>query len=254
MRRFLVGRGARRLLCTTHALRLWLEETYGREAIGRLVMWAPNGVDLDQYRGLPDPPIARKRIGLPDRLTAGYTGHLYPGRGLDLMWELARRHPEVQFLWAGGEPGATERWKKKAAELGVTNLILLGFVPNERLPMVQAACEILLMPYERTIAVSGGGDTSAFASPMKAFDYLASRRAIMASEVAVFREILSPDNALLLPPEDTDSWDRGLQVLLHEPEKRRNLAERAARDASRFDWRERAQRALHGLAEDATRN
>ena len=253
MRVFLSGRGARRLLYTTHALRQWLEGAYGREAIGRLAVWAPNGVDLDQYGDLPDPSTARKRLGLPDCFTAGYTGHLYPGRGLDLMWELARRHPEVQFLWAGGEPAAVEVWKRKAVELGVSNLTLLGFVANERLPLVQAACDILLMPYERKIAVSGGGDTSAFASPMKAFDYLASRRPIMASELPVFREILSPDNALLLPPEDTDSWDRGLQWLLREPERRAELADHAARDASHYSWWERAKRALDGLTEHDAR-
>jgi glycosyltransferase involved in cell wall biosynthesis len=249
MRRFVRGRGARRLLVTTHSLQQWLEGAYGREAIGRLAIWAPNGVDLEQYENLPDPAIARKRLGVQERFTAGYTGHLYPGRGLDLMLELARRHPEFQFLWAGGEPEAVGLWKKKASDLGLSNLVLLGFIPNERLPIVQAACEVLLMPYERRIAVSGGGDTSSFASPMKAFDYLASRRPVMASELPVFREILSPQNAMLLPPEDVEAWDRGLQSLQRDPSRRRELTERAAQDASHFGWKERARRALEGLFE-----
>src|SRR3990170_1610021 len=86
------------------------------------------------------------------------------------------------------------------------NVRLLGFVSPPRLPLVRAAGEVLLLPYGRAITVSGGGDTTAFASPMKMFEYLAAGRVILSSDLPVLREVLNEGNAILLPPEDPAAW------------------------------------------------
>ena len=53
---FVTGRGARRLLTTTRALRNWLEQGLGMRLPDTFVRVAPNGVDLESYAGLPAPP------------------------------------------------------------------------------------------------------------------------------------------------------------------------------------------------------
>ncbi len=247
-RRFLAGSGARRLLVTTDALRALLAERFGVTLEPPFLQIAPNGVDLERYANLPEPAEARRQLDLPEAFTAGYTGHLYPGRGLELMAELARRHPQFRFLWAGGEAQAVAAWRERLAAQGLQNVHLLGFVPNERLPLVQAACDVLLMPYARRIAVSGGGDTSAVASPMKAFEYLAAGRPVLSSDLPVFREVLSEDNALLLPPEDVEAWSAALQELAADPARRQLLARAAKGEAARYSWEERARRALEGVS------
>ena len=163
------------------------------------------------------------------------------------MLKLAVRMPDVQWLWAGGEPEAVIHWQGRLQREGIENLKLLGFVPNERLPLVQAACEVLLMPYERRIAVSSGGDTAATASPMKLFEYLATGRAILASDLPVLREILNETNAQLLPPDEPEVWRAALLRLKKYPERRARLGEQARQDAQRYSWTERARRALEGL-------
>ena len=45
------------------------------------------------------------------------------------------------------------------------NITLTGFVRNEQLPMYQAAADILLMPYERVITGSSGGNSSSLRQP-----------------------------------------------------------------------------------------
>lgn len=244
---FLQGRGARRMLVTTQSLRNWLTAHYARPLGEPFAQVAPNGVDLGQYRGLPEPAGARAFLGLREGFTAGYTGHLYAGRGLELMLTLARRMPDVLFLWAGGEPEAVEDWRNRLGQMEVDNIRLLGFVPNERLPLVQAACEVLLMPYERRIAVSSGGDTAETASPMKVFEYLAAGRAILASDLPVLREVLNEGNAQLLPPEEFDAWEEALRRMRKYPDRRARLGEAARQDARRYSWTERAKRALAGL-------
>lgn len=246
-KRFLSGDGAVRLVCTTNALLKWIWETYGEKVGALSTIIAPNGVDLDRYRDLPAPEEARALFDLPDRLTAGYTGHLYRGRGLELMLELARRQPELRFLWAGGEENAVDYWRARTEKLELENIDLLGFMSNEEMPMVQAGCDVLLMPYERSIEVSSGGDTAAFASPMKVFEYLAAGRAIMASDLPVIREVLNESNAMLLPPEDVDAWEEALVTLISDPGQRNWLAAHAKEDASSYGWIARAERALEGL-------
>lgn len=244
---FLRAPGARRLMPTTQTLLDWVERAAGAPLPPGFAVVSPNGVDLERYADLPDPPEARARLGWPERLTVSYTGHLYAGRGTGLMFELARRMPEVAFVWAGGEPAAVEAWRARAAQAGLANLRLLGFVPNAALPMVHAASEALLMPYERRIAVSSGGDTAAFANPMKVYEYLAAGRAILSSDLPVLREVLDARCARLLAPEDTAAWEAALRALLSDDAGRRALGEAARARAAGHTWLARARRGLAGL-------
>jgi glycosyltransferase involved in cell wall biosynthesis len=246
-RRFLTGKGARRLLVITEALRAWLEDHYRRPLRPPFTVITPSGVDLERYQDLPSPEEARARLGWRERFVAGYTGHLYPGRGLELMTALARRLPAIDFVWAGGEPEAVEGWKSRLADQRIDNIALLGFVAQAQLPLIQAACEVLLMPYQRTIAVSSGGDTAAFASPMKAFEYLAAGRPILSSDLPVLREVLNEDNAVLLDPEAIDAWAAALRGLVDDGARRDRLSDAARRTAAAYSWLERTRRALDGL-------
>ncbi len=249
LRRFLRGRGARRLLPTTTGLQDWLAEAYRLALRPPFCLVSPNGVDLERYEGLPSPSAARRSLGLAEGFTAGYTGHLYAGRGIALILDLAGRNPDMRFVLAGGDPAAVEAWRAQARGAQLQNVVFLGFVPNERLPLVQAACDVLLMPYERRIAVSGGGDTSQTASPMKVFEYLAAGRAILSSDLPVLREQLSDENAVLLPADDAGAWEAALRSLREDPARRERLATRAARAARDHSWSARAQRALEGLSD-----
>jgi len=250
-RRFLAGPGARRVLVTTEALRRYLADSYDHPMEAPFALVAPNGVDLSHYQSLSTPAAARRKAGWPEAFTVGYTGHLYAGRGANLMFDLAQEMPDIRFVWAGGEDAAVERWRSRAAEEGVANLTLTGFVAQEILPPIQEACDLLLMPYQHRISVSSGGDTAAFANPMKAYEYLAAGRAILASDLPVIREILHKDWAILLPPEDRQAWREAIRALQADPGRRHELGEAARRQAEGHSWRARAERALDGLGVEA---
>jgi glycosyltransferase involved in cell wall biosynthesis len=253
LRRFLNGRGARRLVSISRVLADDLAGRFGERAAS-LTLVAPDAVDLERYAGLPAPPEARcalNRLGLPlpeGRFTAGYTGHLYPGRGEGLLLALAERLPEVSFLLVGGEPGDVAHVQAEARSRGLDNVNLTGFVPNAELSAYQAACEALLMPYEGRVEASSGGDISRYLSPMKLFEYLACGRAILASDLPVFREVLTEENAILLPTGNVNAWEAALRLLQANPERRHDLGIQARQAASRHTWDARARRILEGLA------
>jgi glycosyltransferase involved in cell wall biosynthesis len=237
--------GKKRLLPITNALASQLRERFKLDISDyHLVRTAPNGVDLDRYTNLPDPATARQQLGLPDMLTAGYTGHLYPGRGMALLLELARCFPRIQFIWAGGRQEDIRSWQQRLEQEHITNINLTGYIDNSQLPLYQAAADILLMPYERVISGSSGGNSSSYASPMKMFEYMACRRAIISSDLPVIREVLNPGNALLCPPEDVGIWSQALGSLIYDEDKRLSLANQAWQDIQQFTWLERARKAL----------
>jgi glycosyltransferase involved in cell wall biosynthesis len=249
-RLFLRLSGKKRLLPITQALANSIGQKYHTINNDKgFVVVSPNGVDLERFHDLPDPATARELLGLPAGLTAGYTGHLYAGRGTSLLVELARRFPDVHFLWVGGRPQEVQEWRQHLANEGLANVTLTGFVENSRLPQYQAAADILLMPYEKVITGSGGGNSSAYASPMKMFEYMACKRAIISSDLPVIREVLNASNAVLCPPEDTETWSQAFDALINDNAKRDALARQAWHDVQQYTWLERARKALIDFGE-----
>jgi len=260
-KRYLQGQGAKRLILISEALASDLHEKFGSPEKPPFTQVIPDGVDLIRYSDLPEPDESRSKLFpelqqyldksephlFPERFTAGYTGHLYPGRGVHLILELAKWLPDVNFLLVGGELQDVSRVKGIVNELGLQNVIMTGFVPNAELPLYQAACDVLLMPYQRHVAASSGGDIARYLSPMKLFEYMACGRAICSSDLPVLREVLSEEIAILLPPEDIDSWVAALRELRDNPDQRNSLANKAQQAAGRYSWDSRAQKILEGI-------
>jgi len=244
---FLVGKGARRLVVITNSLASDLAARFGPLKSPPFTVIASDGVDLERYQDLPAPEVARRilverGVSLENRFTAGYSGHLYKGRGLEIIMELASRLPGTNFLVVGGEPSQVAQFQTEVQSLGLKNMYLIGFVPNADLPLYQASCEVLLMPYQVHVASSSGGDIARYLSPMKLFEYMACGRAILSSDLPVFGEVLTQENALLLPPGEVDAWVKALLDLQNKPEARLALAETARRDANRYSWEARTAR------------
>ncbi len=263
---FLHGRGAKRLVIITRALADDLEKNFGTKLHPPFTVIAPDGVDLSRYQNFPSTHEARRTISAaagiekspawvierlfhlePDRFTAGYTGHLYPGRGSEILVELATCLPEFAFIIVGGEPADVLRLQTAVESRKLSNLALTGFVPNAELPLYQAACDVLLMPYQEQVSASSGGDIARYLSPMKLFEYLACQRAILSSNLPVLREALNEQNAILLPPGNIDLWAKSLRMLQRDGNLRSRLAAQASQDASQYTWQTRAFRIMEGI-------
>lgn len=247
LRMFLRLPGKKRIALITSALRSALETRLGRPLIPSQVVIAPNGVEPERYQGLPPAPIARAQLGLPEQITVGCTGHLYAGRGADLFLALAARFPQASFVWVGGREKDVTEQRTRALQSGLSNVTFTGFVPQADVPLTQAAADILLMPYGRSIAGSSGGNSAEICSPMKLFDYLAAQRAILSSDLPVIREILDENSAVFASPEDQDAWAAALERLLANPGLRASLSACAGEKAVQYSWRNRQERCLSGL-------
>jgi glycosyltransferase involved in cell wall biosynthesis len=245
--RFCAAKTRKRLLTNTLALCQALAADFKLTSGTIDIFVAPNGVDLEHYQDLPSPSEARQSLGLPQRFTAGYSGHFYAGRGMDLMFRLAKALPDIHFLWVGGESADVEKWKDRLDDDGVSNITLTGFMEHTVLPIYQAAADVLLMPYGWQIAGSGGGDSAKIASPMKMFEYMAANRAIISSDLPVFHEVLDDRMAVFCPPDDLSAWIGALSHLRENPSTGQALGQAARKAVEAYTWQSRAENAIRGL-------
>ncbi len=247
LKRFIKEDVSRRILTNTQALRQVIISKFKIENSKNDIITSPNGVDLEQFIDLPSPEEARKNLALRGGFTAGYTGHFYKGRGISLLFDLAKALSEINFLWVGGREQDVDLWKNRVSDTGIENIHIAGFVENAVLPQYQAACEVLMMPYGTTIEGSGGGDNSEIASPMKMFEYMASGRAIISSDLPVIKEVLNKDMAIFCPPDSLSHWKQAVLDLRVDSEKRSALGTVASDAVREYTWKKRAERALDGF-------
>ena len=238
-------RGKKRLASITRALVSVLERDYGMHFSPAQVVIAPNGVDLERFVSLPDPVAARRQVGLREGPTVMCTGRLYTGRGADLFLGLAESFPQAHFVWVGGRAEDIAHWRSRLESANVT---FTGFVANSELPLYQAAADVLLMPYSRSIMGSSGtADSASVASPMKMFEYMAAGRAIVSADLPVIREVLNEKNAAFCEPDDIRAWKSALGTLLNDEDKRFALGYQVKQDVQGYTWLARAQRILNGF-------
>jgi glycosyltransferase involved in cell wall biosynthesis len=244
LRQFWKAKEKKLMTVTTSALRNALERSTRIQFKDESLLIAPNGVELEKYDGLPNPPEARHQLNLPYGLTVGFTGHIYPGRGADLLFELAKQMPQVNFLWVGGTPELVDFWRGKLTEAKMTNVTMTGFVKHESIPLYQAASDILLMPYSRSISASSGQDIAEVINPMKMFEYMASGRAIISADLPSIREVLNDGNAVFCEPADIGKWKVDIESLLVDESRRRELGVQARKDVEQLSWLKRVNKIL----------
>lgn len=213
------------------------------------IIVAPDGVDLERFQQLPDRKTARKLLDLniTNDFVAGYTGHFYLGKGVELIYQLANRCPRVTFLLMGGTPETIETHRQSVRQKGLENVILIGFVDNADLPIYLSSCDVLLLPNQPTSANQEYSYISRWTSPLKLFEYLACKRPIIASDLPVLREILNDGNALICPPENLDRWQNALLTCRKNTALCKALAVQSRQDVFRHTWKNRVMYCLNGF-------
>jgi glycosyltransferase involved in cell wall biosynthesis len=207
------------------------------------LLTAHNGYDPERLAPRRSRPTARQQCGLPvDRLTVTYAGRVTMEKGLDLMLEMARALPDVQFVIVGSEgPGPVEREAEP-----LSNVRVVPWQPfDDTVPYLYAADVLLIPP---TVApLKEVGNT---VLPMKTFLYMATGRAILAPASPDLQELLHDGkNAALVPPDDPNAAIGRLRALLNDSNERDRLGEAARADIDDHTWPRRAERILRFIQE-----
>lgn len=173
------------------------------------------------------------------KAVCGYFGQLYTGRGIEIIESMAAARPECMFLVFGGEGSEVARRRLNAP----ANLQFMGHVPHPVSQRAQAAVDVLLMPYQRSVSIGvKGHDTARWMSPMKMFEYLAVGVPIISSDLPVLREVLTDGrNALLVKADDAGQWVAALDSLISNSHYANSIGEFAHQEyRAKHTWLRRA--------------
>jgi glycosyltransferase involved in cell wall biosynthesis len=237
-------------IAITHALKNDLISYYPHLFNDDNTFVEPDGVDIESFQStsITDQSESKMLRGFESNglFIAGYAGNLYPGKGYEIISKLAPRMPDVLFLVAGGPDETAASEDMKLCDKGIGNIKLIGYLPGEKIPYFLSICDALLLPNQKNVQPSGGsGDIGKYTSPLKLFEYLASGKPVLASDLPVLREVLNEKNAVLVPYNDVIAWEKGLRRIMENKDALEAIRRKASMDASKYDWRQRVKRILN---------
>ena len=187
------------------------------------------------------------------KLKVGYFGHLYPGRGIQIIVGLAQQFPEIDFYVVGGDDLSVTSLREQVSP---PNLKIIGYIRYSEARSLMCMMDVLLMPYQRRVSIGiKDSDTAQWMSPLKMFEYLSSNKPIISSNLPVLKEVLEDkQNALLVECDDLVSWGEALQSLIDDQQLRVKLAAASYELYLRnYTWSERA-RQIVSFAEMSKEN
>lgn len=235
--RILSNERLKAFVCISRALEAEYLRRYPTLDKSKMVV-APSGAD----RSSRLTSVAREN---KESMHVGYVGHLYPGKGGEVILEIARLCPWAKFYVIGASVSELEVWRTTAAS--VSNIEFEAHIPHKEVPARLGGLDILLAPYQHEVRGGRGGEIGRWMSPLKIFEYMAQEKPIVCSNLPVLTEVLSDEaTALLVPPDEPRDWARALERLRDDRDLGRRIGRNARREfEARFTWDSRASSVLN---------
>jgi glycosyltransferase involved in cell wall biosynthesis len=226
-----------KILLTENLKKMYLEKYRVSE---KQILVCPDAVDMNIFDIATSKEGARKELGLPeDKKIMVYTGKfktmgMEKGIGDILKALKILNKKDILFLAVGGSEDDIEFYKQQSSELGVENQVkLLGHHDQKDLAIFQKAADILLMPFPYN------EHYAFYMSPLKMFEYMASKRPIIATKLPSVQEVLNDSNSVLAKPGNPEDLARKIEAIIYDSSLGQNLAEKAYFEAKNYTWEKR---------------
>ncbi len=200
-------------------------------------LYEPNAVDLKDFDIDIDRDSARKKLSLPlNKTIVVYTGHLYGWKGVDTLAESAKLLPNNYLVvFVGGTDLDVRRFKDNYERFSTIRII--GQVKHSEIPIWQKAGDILILPNTAKEKIS-----AYYTSPMKLFEYMASKRPVIATKIPSILEILNEKNSILVEADYPQKMKEVIIKTGQSIESCKALATQAFVDVEKHTWDKRAER------------
>lgn len=231
----------KRLILITNTLKEHYLDKYNDLSPQKIVV-LPDAADM-----LDLSKVRPRGIRTQSKLNIGYTGHLYKGKGMEIISQLIVKCPEWHFHIVGGRDTEIKFWRAQLE--GHENVSFYGAVPHSSIASFLLDFDIVLLPNQLEVSGNAGKDIGNWTSPLKLFEYMSAKRCIIASDLPVLREILeNGTNALLCDPNDADDWMNVIKSLSNNKELKHKITRNAYADfVERYTWAKRADKILESL-------
>lgn len=209
------------------------------------LFYEPNAVEITDFDIATTKEEARTKLGvglsIPMIL---YTGHLYGWKGVDTLARAAKILGERASVYViGGTVRDAEQFREEFGD--ISNLYILGYRSHQEIPLWQKAADVVVLPNTAREDIS-----KYYTSPMKLFEYMASRRPIVATDIPSIREIVDSSSAIMVNPDDPESMSQGIIEVLENQELVSRITDAAYNSVVLHTWDKRTQRIL-GFVEKA---
>lgn len=212
---------------------------------------AHDGIRQERFANMPSQAEARAQIGWPQSaFIVGYVGRLQTltaDKGVGTLVDALAQVDDVALGLVGGPDDMAEALRLHWSHIGLAaeNFLYAGQVAPDKVPLYLAALDVCAIPLPWTTHFAY------YTSPMKLFEYMASKRAIIASNLPSIGEVISDgENALLVPPGDAPALALAIQRLRDDAALRQRLADAAYGEVmTHYTWAARAQAILTTIRE-----
>lgn len=231
--RFVISR-LKGLIVTNSIKVRHLHERYG-VGMEKMLM-QPNAVDFAFFHIAISSDAARTEIGIPHgRRVVMYTGHAYPWKGVYTLAEAAAfLNGETYIYFVGGTAEDQEELQTFVKEKNLPRIVFVPHQSHSRIPLYLRAADVLVLP--NTAKETASREET---SPVKLFEYAASGRPIVASDLPSIRDLVSDEEVFFAHPDNPVDFARAIEMAenIEVAEGKRVAAERFAQKNS---WDARA--------------
>lgn len=186
-----------------------------------------------------------KLLSITQKPVIGYLGHLYPGKCMEILSQIAAKRPNYEFHVVGGKDEWVEKWKKDERCKNLTNIKFYGYVDNKTIPYYYSLFDICVLPFSSNIIVGKmkNADIARWTSPLKLFEAMSYGKPILATNLGTIQEVLTNgDNCLLESPTNIEGWCSKLDRLVLTQGLRDEMGTKAKRlFEEKYTWSKRAQ-------------
>jgi len=181
-----------------------------------------------------------------NNLKIGYLGHLYRGRGIDIIIELSKILSDIEFHIVGGREDDIKYWK---SQLSNKNIYFHGFIEPQDVYKYRNSFDILLAPYQDSPNLDDGKtNTTLYMSPLKVFEYMSSKKAIITSDFLVLREVLDDSECIFVKADDMNEWANSIKQLQDNNFLKKDLGEKSHHKfLHNFTWNSRSKQILKSI-------
>jgi glycosyltransferase involved in cell wall biosynthesis len=193
---------------------------------------AHDGVNIDEYKDISDYDFQPKK----QNLRIVYTGSLFIWKGVNTLVDSLSHLPRsCQLIFIGGSGQYLLNFKRYVKESGHSSRIeIIPHIPKKKLLEFIEKADLLVLPN------SAKDKMSLFTSPIKLFEYMASKRPIVASSLPSIKEVLiDKKNAILFEPDDQVDLAKKINLALTEDCK--YIVNNAFEDVKVYTWDIRAE-------------